>query len=99
MQQLGNSTSVGRNPFVAAQLRAPSIRQLTTLDIFHDCSRIAFYWAANEVGSGVEEIKGMDLLYMTGDNSQINMAMVEFNSLAWAKDIGWKIQKDDGAQY
>lgn len=71
---------------------------LTTLDIFHDCSRIAFYWAASGVGSGAQEVKGVDLLYMTEDGSQINMAMTEFNSLAWAKDVGWGVVEAGGTQ-
>jgi hypothetical protein len=73
--------------------------QLITLDIFHDCSRIAFYWAATGGGSGADEVKGIDMLYLTDDGSQINTLMSEFNSLAWAKDIGWRTQKSDGTQY
>ncbi|EXJ62016.1 hypothetical protein A1O7_02448 [Cladophialophora yegresii CBS 114405] len=96
---LGNATFSGKDAFITATLEAPPIALLTTLDIFHDCSRIAFYWAATGVGSGAEEIRGIDLLYLTDDQSQINMAMTEFNSLAWAKDVGWKSQRTDGTQY
>jgi hypothetical protein len=96
---LGNATFSGKDAFITATVKAPPISLLTTLDIFHDCSRIAFYWAATGVGSGAEEVRGVDLLYLTDDRSQINMAMTEFNSLAWAKDVGWKIQKTDGTQY
>jgi len=96
---LSNTTFSGKDASINALVNAPSTSPLTTLDIFHDCSHIAFYWAATGVGSGAEEIKGVDLLYLTDDGSQINMAMIEFNSLAWAKDIGWKVEKSDGTQY
>jgi hypothetical protein len=35
---------------------------LTTLDIFHDCNRIAWYWAVSGLPTG-EEVRGMSLLY------------------------------------
>lgn len=64
---------------------AADISRLTTLDVFHDCSRIAWYWVAGGAGSGGEDVRGMSLLYTTMDHKQVNMAMVEFNSLAWTK--------------
>ncbi|KIW81339.1 hypothetical protein Z517_04364 [Fonsecaea pedrosoi CBS 271.37] len=96
---LGNATISGKDSFIAAVLENPPIPLLTTLDIFHDCTRIAFYWAASGVGSGVEDVRGVDLLYLTEDKEQINMAMVEFNSLAWAKDVGWQIVRANGTKY
>ena len=76
---------------------APAIPNLTTLDIFHDCSRIAWYWAASELGA--KDAKGITLLYTTEDRKQVLMAMIEFNSLAWAQDVGWKITRADGSSY
>ncbi|KIW70331.1 hypothetical protein PV04_02610 [Phialophora macrospora] len=96
---LGNATFSGKDAFITATVEAAPISLLTTLDIFHDCSRIAFYWAATGVGSGALGVRGVDLLYLTDDRSQINMAMTEFNSLAWAKNVGWNIRKTDGTQY
>ncbi|KIY02338.1 uncharacterized protein Z520_02476 [Fonsecaea multimorphosa CBS 102226] len=96
---LGNATFSGKDNFVAAVLNNAAIPLLTTLDVFHDCSRIAFYWAASGVGSGVEDVRGVDLLYVTDDKEQISMAMVEFNSLAWAKAVGWQIVRANGTKY
>ncbi|OQV10614.1 hypothetical protein CLAIMM_14588 [Cladophialophora immunda] len=96
---LGNATFSGKDSFIAAVLNNPPIPLLTTLDVFHDCSRIAFYWAASGVGSGAEDVRGVDLLYVTEDKEQIIMAMVEFNSLAWAKDVGWQIVRANGTKY
>ncbi|KIW34940.1 uncharacterized protein PV07_01677 [Cladophialophora immunda] len=98
-KQLGNATFSGKDSFIAAVLNNPPIPLLTTLDVFHDCSRIAFYWAASGVGSGAEDVRGVDLLYVTEDKEQIIMAMVEFNSLAWAKDVGWQIVRANGTKY
>ena len=81
-----------------AVVNAPPIPYLTTLDIFHDCSRIAWFWAATGMAN-VEEVRGMDLLYTTADGSKVNMAMVEFNSLAWAKSVGWECTKPDGTSF
>ena len=39
---------------------ASPIPEMTTLDIFHDCNRIAWYWAAKP--SGKEE-RGLSLIY------------------------------------
>ncbi|KAJ9616535.1 hypothetical protein H2200_000254 [Cladophialophora chaetospira] len=96
---LGNATYSGKEAFITSKLNSPPDSLLTTLDMFHDCSRIVVYWAVNGVGSGAQEIRGVDLLYLTDDKSQVWMAMTEFNSLAWAKDIGWTIQKSDGSPY
>ncbi|KIW87055.1 uncharacterized protein Z519_12352 [Cladophialophora bantiana CBS 173.52] len=96
---LGNATFDGKDGFIAAVLQNLPVPLLTTLDIFHDCSRIAFYWAASGVGSALEDVRGVDLLYVTEDLSQINMAMVEFNSLAWGKDVGWQIVRANGTKY
>ncbi|OAP56296.1 hypothetical protein AYL99_09475 [Fonsecaea erecta] len=96
---LGNATFSDKDSFIAAVLSNPPIPLLTTLDLFHDCSRIAFYWAASGVGSGVQDVRGVDLLYVTDDREHINMAMVEFNSLAWAKDVGWQIVRANGTKY
>ncbi len=36
---------------------------MTTLDIFHECNRIAWYWAVTSLGSGVDEVRGVSLIY------------------------------------
>lgn len=75
---------------------------MTTLDIFHDCNRIAFYWAAAAGVTGTQqqqEVRGVDLLYLTNDATKVNMVMVEFNGLAWAKDVGWTLTRPDGTVY
>ena len=96
---------------LAAQRAIPS---MTTLDVFHDCNRIAWYWAVQGLGSGDEEVRGMSLLYTIPDglvstavavgavagvdvgvggsvgfgNRKVNMIMMEFNSVAWAGNLG-----------
>jgi hypothetical protein len=43
--------------------RPPTITEiplLIILDIFHDCSRVAFHWAASGIGSGADDVRGVD---------------------------------------
>lgn len=62
--QAEHTTYPDLNSFLAFLASTPPIAELTTLDVFHDCERIAWYWAAS--GAGVEggnEVRGVALLY------------------------------------
>lgn len=96
---MGNTTFASKESFVKAMASGPAIPGLTTLDVFHTCSRILWYWSASVIKGGVEEVRGVSVFYSTADKKQVNMAMVEFNSLAWAKQMGWKITRPDGSLY
>jgi hypothetical protein len=42
-------------------MNSPPIPQMTTLDVFHDCNRVAWYWAVSSAKG--REVRGVDLLY------------------------------------
>ena len=63
MLQTSNTTFPDRESFLNFLATAPAIPELTTLDVFHDCNRIAWYWSASGMkGSEVEE-RGVHLIY------------------------------------
>ncbi len=99
LYQLGNYTYPSKTAFLDTIVKAAAIPEVTTLDIVHDCGRIAWFWAGTGIGSGLQQVRGMYLLYLTPDRKQVSMALVELNSLAWAKDDGWRISRPDGKVY
>ena len=99
-QQLGSTTFPSKDAFVNAMGHAPAIPTMTTLDVFHMCGRIAWYWSATAVkGTVAGDVRGFTVFYVTPDQQQVSMAMMEFNSLHWAKLLGWKVGKPDGSVY
>jgi hypothetical protein len=61
--QVKNTTFPSRSAYLASLSAAQAIPMMTTLDIFHDCNRIAWYWAVSSLGSGKDEVRGVSLLY------------------------------------
>ena len=63
--QTSNVTYPDLTTFLAFLATAPPVPEMTTLDVFHDCNRIAWYWAAilNGSTSGKKEERGVSLLY------------------------------------
>lgn len=63
--QTSNTTLPDLNSSLSFFEQASPIPQLTTLDVFHDCNRIAWYWAATLSGTGgsAKEERGVSLIY------------------------------------
>ena len=84
--QLGSTTFVGKQVYLEGETYAPAIPSLTDLLIFHDCTYITWYWLANGIGDGAEEVKGINIFTTSADRSQIAADHLEFNSIAWGID-------------
>ncbi|KAK6382320.1 hypothetical protein LTS17_004207 [Exophiala oligosperma] len=80
-------TFPNKEAFIIGQGSQPPIPVLNTLDIFFSCTKIAWRWVAQGIGSGQYEVKGMDMFTIT-PGGQISEAYAEFNSGAWLADIG-----------
>ena len=61
MTQTANMTLPNVASFLSFLATAAPIPEMTTLDVFHDCNRIAWYWAAKL--SGGKEERGVSLIY------------------------------------
>jgi len=86
---LGGSTFVGRTGFINGVVTAPAIPSMQTLAVFHDCTNILWRWLVTGLGSGEYEIKGMNHFIASPLTGQISTDYLEFNSIAWGRDIGW----------
>lgn len=76
---------------------------VTTLDTLVVCDKILWYFSFGQVGGGNGRfpVEGGILFYLvrTGDGKlQAEKAAIEFNSLAWALDIGFTCQYPNGTQ-
>ncbi|KAL6244810.1 hypothetical protein RBB50_008338 [Rhinocladiella similis] len=80
-------TFPNKEAFIVGQGSQPPIPVLKTLDIFFTCTKIAWRWVAQGIGSGQYEVKGIDTFTIT-PGGQISEAYAEFNSGAWLADIG-----------
>ena len=73
-------------------MSAPPITNITTLDIVHNCNKIVWYWRFTGIGKRIDEIQGFDM-FTISEQGQILSTHLEFNSIAWAIDIGWNFTK------
>ncbi len=51
---------------------------------------MVWQWEFLGIGSGVNSIRGVTIITVDG-NSQVTHQYVEFNSLAWAENIGFSV--------
>lgn len=84
--QLGSETFVGKSVYIEGEEHAPAIPSLQDLLIFHDCQYITWYWLANGIGTGAQEVKGINIFTVSSDCKQIVQDHLEFNSIAWGID-------------
>ncbi|KAK5077111.1 hypothetical protein LTS08_006200 [Lithohypha guttulata] len=75
--------------YINDTLSEPPLQALNTVDLLHDCTKIAWYWEMIGVGGpGKPRARGVSII--TVDNSQqIISHQIEFNSLQWAYNIGY----------
>lgn len=85
--QLSSVTFPSKAAFIAGQGAQPPIPTVTTLEIIFTCSKIAWRWVAQGIGSGQFEVKGINVFTITAAG-QISEVFTEFNSGAWLGDIG-----------
>ena len=86
-------TFQGKQEYIAGVLNAPPTQGITTIEVLvAGCTKILWYWNFLGVGSGQYEVKGFNLFTVT-PQMQIQMAEIEFNSIAWALDIGYQLSR------
>jgi len=85
---LGSATFPNREAFIVGQGAQPAIPTIQTLDVFHTCNKIAWRWLATGIGSGKDEVKGINTFTVNPTTNQIDASFSEFNSGAWLVDIG-----------
>ncbi|KIX06761.1 uncharacterized protein Z518_04737 [Rhinocladiella mackenziei CBS 650.93] len=86
-EPLGSLTFAGKQSYISNVLNAPSIEDVSTIKAMPaGCRNVLWYWTMN-IGSEKIPITGMNLMEIN-DEKQIVNQFVEFNSIAWALDVG-----------
>lgn len=79
----------GRDAFVQSVSGAPAIGSMQDLDIIPGCNKIVWQWYAKGVGMNVSPVKGFNKITVDVSTGRILATDLEFNSVAWGRDIGW----------
>lgn len=87
--QLNSISFPSKAAYIASLLNAPPTPPFQILQIFHDCTNIAFRWIINGLGKSIDEIKGINQLVASPLSGQLSYDYLEFNSIAWGRDVGW----------
>jgi hypothetical protein len=90
--QLGTNSFTNKTAYIASVLAAPPITNITTLDIVHNCNKIVWNWLFTSIGKRIDQVKGFDM-FTISEQGQILFTHVEFNSIAWAVDVGWNFTR------
>src|SRR5437764_10972494 len=86
-QQEGSVTFSSRDAFIVASGAQPPLF-LQTLDIFHNCHKIAWRWISiSGAGDDEEKVKGIDVFEIS-HKGKIKSIFAEFNSGAFLVDLG-----------
>ena len=70
------------------------VYQITTLNIWHTCNVITWRWRFL-LFPGATPVQGINV-FVLGSNGKIDQTYIEFNSAAWAQDVGYKITPPSG---
>ena len=62
---------------------------MTDVDVFYQCNKIAWEWIANGIGMNVSPAKGFNKIVVDPQTGIIKSNDIEFNSIAWGRDMGW----------
>ena len=77
--------------YIADGLSAPPIPVIQTVDSFHSCDRFLWYFEFDGIGSGKYRVRGMTLGTVDLSTGLGSHQVIEFNSLAWAEDVGFTV--------
>lgn len=91
---MGTQVENGKATYIADTLSAPPIPTINTLAIVHGCSQMVWQWEFLGIGPQFR-VRGFTLITVDSYNKVIEQ-YVEFNSLAWAADIGFNITPPAG---
>jgi hypothetical protein len=87
--QLGTQVENGKAMYIEDTLSTPPIPQINTLAVVHGCNQMVWQWEFIGIGPQFR-VRGMTLITVDQDN-KVAEQYVEFNSLAWAIDIGFNV--------
>lgn len=87
--QLGSSSFNSKQEYISSLVYAPPVPSFTTLEIFHDCTKISWRWNIPQLGASIYPIKGINDFEVNPKTGQMKVNNLEFNSIAWGTDIGW----------
>ena len=87
--QLNSISFPSKAAYLASLLNAPPTPPFQILQSFHDCTNIGFRWIINGLGKNIDQIKGINQLVANPLTGQLSFDYLEFNSIAWGRDVGW----------
>jgi hypothetical protein len=70
------------------------VYQITTLNIWHSCREIIWRWNF-VLFPGATPVQGINV-FALGDNGKIDQTYIEFNSAAWAQNLGFTVTAPPG---
>lgn len=84
-------TFAGKQLYIGGVLGAPPVEGINTVEtLVAGCTKVLWHWNFTAIGSGQYEVKGFNLFDINAAN-QIELARIEFNSVAWALDTGYNL--------
>lgn len=96
---LGGPSFSGKQTYVTSVVYAPAIPEMDTLDMFHDCTHVAWHWNVPHLGMNKFPVKGMNHFTVTNPaKGTVIKSDLEFSSMAWGQDIGWTCSPPAGGQ-
>lgn len=89
--QLGQVTFDGKQAYIGGVLGAPPVTGVVDLEILvAGCTKVLWYWKFLGIGSKQYEVQGFNL-FTVDSNLQVSQVNLEFNSIAWGLDTGYKV--------
>ena len=80
-------------------MTAQAIPQMTDLDVFHDCTKVSWRWSTSSLGLAKYPVNGInDFEVQNPMTGQLIANHLEFNSIAWGVDTGYKCQFPTGQE-
>lgn len=87
--QQGAVSFGSKQAFIDGVTGAPAIPVMNDLDIFHDCNKIAWQWLVDNLAMDVSPVKGFNKITVDPRTGVVKSNDIEFNSIAWGRDLGW----------
>jgi len=94
--QLGTPVYTNASAYIEDTLSQNPLQQLNTVEQFHTCNKILWYWEMIGVGGpGKPRARGMSITSVD-ESMQVTGHQIEFNSLTWAENIGYNCTAPEG---
>ncbi|KAK5097044.1 hypothetical protein LTS08_007064 [Lithohypha guttulata] len=85
----GSVTYDDKQTYLTGLRGAPPIPSMTDYDILAGCDSIYWFWLADGIGRDISPVKGFNRFRVNPKTGEIKTVEIEFNSIAWGRDIGW----------